>query len=50
MLLADLIFRFRLIEWLELSAGSSWWKDKETSPAGHKQSFHKLMWGAAILF
>ncbi len=50
MLLADLIFRFRLAEWLELSAGSTWWKDREVSPAGRKQSFHKLSWGAAILF
>jgi hypothetical protein len=50
MLLADLIFRLRLTDWLELSAGSSWWKDRETSPAGHKRSFHKLIWGAAILF
>lgn len=50
MLLADLIFRLRLTEWLELSAGSSWWKDRETSPAGRKQSFHKLIWGGAILF
>ncbi len=50
MVLADLIFRLRLAEWIELSAGSSWWKDRETSVAGRKQSFHKLMWGAAILF
>jgi hypothetical protein len=50
MLLADLIFRFRLTEWLEVSAGSSWWKDREMSVAGRKQSFHKLIWGAAILF
>lgn len=50
MVLADLIFRVRLAEWLELASGSSWWRDRETSAAGKKQSFHKLTWGMAILF
>lgn len=50
MLLADLIFRVRLAEWFELSSGSSWWRDLEKSPNGQKTSFHKLMWGMAILF
>ncbi len=50
MLLADLVFRLHLAEWLELAVGSSWWRDQEVSTAGNKLSFHKLIWGIAILF
>jgi hypothetical protein len=50
MWLADLIFRFRLAEWFELSMGASLWKDKEISPLGNQQSYYKLIWGVAIPF
>jgi len=48
--IADAIVRFRVTGWLELSWGFSLWRDIETSPAGRKQSFHKLMWGVAVPF
>ncbi len=50
MFIADLIFRVELTDWLELAAGSCWWKDMEESVAKNRQSFHKLIWGIAILF
>lgn len=50
MLLADLILRVQITDWLELAAGSCWWKDMEQSVAQRKLSFHKLIWGMAILF
>jgi len=49
-LIADLIFRLRLTEWLQLAAGTSIWTDLVTSPLGMKQSYSKLIWGMAILF
>lgn len=47
---ADLIFRLKLAPWFEMATGSSWWRDWEPSLAGQKQSFHKLIWGMAIVF
>jgi len=49
-LIADLIFRFSLTEWLQLAAGTSIWADLKTSPLGMKRSYSKLIWGMAILF
>jgi hypothetical protein len=48
--LADVIIRYPLMEWLELSLGAGIWKDKDISPLGNKQSYHKLTWGIAIPF
>lgn len=49
-LLADLIIRVKLSNWLELSLGGGIWQDLKTSPGGNKKSFHKLTWGIAIPF
>ena len=49
-LLADLIIRLKLSNWFELSLGGGIWLDLKTSPAGNKNSFHKLFWGLAIPF
>lgn len=49
-LLADLIIRLELTDWLELSMGGGLWQDIKTSPLGNKKSFHKLFWGIAIPF
>ena len=48
--LADLIFRVRLLDYLELSFGGSVWKDMQESRLGQKQTFFKLHWGIAIPF
>ena len=48
--LADLIFRVRLLNYLELSIGASIWKDIQESRLGKKQTFHKIHWGLAIPF
>lgn len=48
--LADLIFRIKLIDYLELSIGGSIWKDIQESRLGNKQTFYKLHWGIAIPF
>jgi hypothetical protein len=48
--LADLILRIRLLNYLELSLGSSIWADIQESRLGNKQIFHKLHWGIAIPF
>jgi hypothetical protein len=48
--LADLIFRIRLLEHVELSIGGSIWKDIQESRLGNKQTFFKLHWGIAIPF
>jgi hypothetical protein len=48
--LADLIFRVRLLDHVELSIGGSIWKDMQESRLGNKQTFFKLHWGIAIPF
>jgi len=48
--LADLIFRIKLLDYLELSLGGSIWKDIQKSRLGNKQTFTKLHWGIAIPF
>ena len=48
--LADLIFRVRLLDYLDLSFGGSVWKDMQESRLGQKQTFFKLHWGIAIPF
>ena len=48
--LADLIFRIKLFDHLELSFGGSIWKDIQESRLGNKQTFTKLHWGIAIPF
>ncbi len=48
--LADLIFRVRILNYLEVSIGASVWKDIEESPLGNKKTFHKIQWGLAIPF
>ncbi len=48
--LADLILRFRLDHWLEVTLGGSIWADARKSPLGSKQTFSKLVWGIAIPF
>jgi hypothetical protein len=48
--LLDVIIRVRLTDWLELSCGGSLWQDREESPLGLKQKFHKYLWGIAIPF
>lgn len=48
--LADLIFRIRLLDYLELSFGGSIWKDIQESRLGNKKTFTKLYWGIAIPF
>ena len=48
--LADLIFRVKLLDHLELSFGGSIWKDIQESRLGNKQTFFKLHWGIAIPF
>jgi len=46
----ELIFRLRVVPWLELSLGGSLWADLKKTALGTKQSFHKLVWGIAIPF
>lgn len=46
----EVIARLALAPWLELSLGFNLWRDLETSPAGLKQSFSKVMWGIAVPF
>lgn len=46
----DLIIRIPVTKWLELSLGTSLWKDLETSPLGNRQKFYKFFWGLAIPF
>ena len=48
--LADVIFRVKLLDYLELSFGGSVWKDIQESRLGRKQTFFKLHWGIAIPF
>ncbi len=48
--LADLIFRIKLLDYLEFSIGGSIWKDIQESRLGNKQTFYKIHWGIAIPF
>ncbi|MBN2409086.1 MAG: hypothetical protein JXE07_05060 [Candidatus Aminicenantes bacterium] len=48
--LGELVLRFRLEDWLELTVGGGIWADAQRSPRGQKQTFSKLVWGIAILF
>jgi hypothetical protein len=48
--MADLMFRIKLLDFIELSIGGSIWKDIQESLLGNKQTFAKLNWGIAIPF
>lgn len=48
--LADLICRYRISEWLELSFGAGIWKDIVTTRLGNRQKFYKFLWGLAVPF
>lgn len=48
--MADLIFRIRLLDFIELSFGGSIWRDIQESRLGNKKTFTKLLWGIAIPF
>lgn len=47
---ADLIIRVRLLEYLELSLGTSLWKDIQESRWGNQKKFYKFIWGIAVPF
>lgn len=47
---ADIILRFQLLQWLELSLGGGIWQDIQTSRLGNKQSYYKFIWGLAVPF
>ena len=49
-LIADMIVRIRLLEYLELSVGAGLLKDIQESPLGNQKIFYKFMWGIAIPF
>lgn len=46
----DLILRIRLLEFLELSAGTRIWKDTLESPLGNQNKYYKIFWGVVIPF
>ena len=48
--LATLFIRVRIFKSLEISLGSSIWKDTQESSLGNKDMFYKFMWGIAIPF
>lgn len=48
--LADLIIRIKLIDFFELSLGTTLWKDIQKSQLGNKKKFYKFTWGIAIPF
>jgi hypothetical protein len=48
--IADIYIRFRILEFLEFSAGSRLWKDIQESRLGNRNSFHQIMWGLVIPF
>jgi len=50
MALIDFFMRLRLLSWLELSLGGSFWRDLKESRFGRRQSFYKFSWGIAIPF
>jgi hypothetical protein len=48
--LADIIFRIRIFDSLELSLGGGIWQDIQASRLGNKQKYHKFVWGLAVPF
>jgi hypothetical protein len=46
----EIIFRLRLVPWLEMSLGGGLWADLAETALGAKQSYHKLLWGIAVPF
>jgi len=50
MALLDFFMRLKLLSWLELSLGGSFWRDLKESRFGRRQSFYKISWGIAIPF
>jgi hypothetical protein len=48
--LADIIFRIRIFDSLELSLGGGIWQDIQASRLGNKQNYYKFIWGLAIPF
>ena len=47
---ADLIIRIKVLEYLELSLGSRFWKDIQESPKENKKQFYSVFWGIVIPF
>lgn len=47
---ADLIIRIKLLDYFELSLGTSLWKDITESRLENKKYFYKFIWGIAIPF
>jgi len=47
---ATLFIHIRIFESLEISLGSSIWKDIRESNLGHKDMFYKFMWGIVVPF
>ncbi|MFC2160867.1 hypothetical protein ACFLRX_04365 [Acidobacteriota bacterium] len=47
---ASVFIRFRILKFLELSFGSSVWKDIRESRLGNKDKFYKFMWGIVAPF
>jgi hypothetical protein len=48
--MADLIIRVRLLDFLELSAGTRIWKDTMVSPLGIQNKYYKIFWGVVFPF
>jgi len=48
--MATLFIRIRILNFLEISLGSTIWKDIQESPLLNKDIFYKLMWGIAVPF
>jgi hypothetical protein len=49
-LLADLIIRIRLVNFLELSLGARIWMDIKESRLSNKKKYYQIMWGIAVPF
>jgi hypothetical protein len=48
--IATVFLRFQIFKYLEISLGSSIWKDIRESRLGNKDKFYKFMWGIIIPF
>ncbi|MCJ7579557.1 MAG: hypothetical protein MUP98_03370 [Candidatus Aminicenantes bacterium] len=48
--MASVFIRIKILQFLEVSLGSSIWKDIRESPLGNKDKFYKFMWGIALPF
>ena len=48
--MATVFIRIRILKSLEISLGSSIWKDIRESHLGNKDKFYKFMWGIALPF